>query len=144
MPLFCSRCCEVTRVFIKALCPVWNSAVKAFSCGHLSGRDIMILQLETELWDLFISLNSSRCAEHIKYHWGGKENQQFAQYNYRSIKSFTTVTSKAIPIIFYCQGQYSGIVDVFIKAGIYTSSMTSWISKMTVSLLGYCKLHVFH
>lgn len=56
---------------------MWNSAVKGFSCGHLSGRDIMILQLNTESWDLFISTNSSpRCAEHIKYHGGTKKRKK--------------------------------------------------------------------
>ena len=118
---------------LRPLCPVWNSAVRGFSCGHLSGRDIMILQLETESWDLFISPNSSpHCAEHIKYHRGRKKKtQQFAHHNYRSINSFTTMTSRAIHIIFDCQEQYRGSVDVSIIAYIYTSSVTSCISKMT-------------
>lgn len=127
---------------LRPLCPVWNSAVKGFSCGHLSGRDIMILQLETESWDLFISPNSSpHCAEHIKYH-RGKKNQQFAHHNYRPINSFTTMTSKAIHIILYCQEQYCSTVNVSIKAHIYTSSVTSCISKMTLSLFGWITL--FH
>lgn len=101
---------------LRPLCPVWNSAVKGFSCGHLSGRNIMILQLETESWDLFISPNSSpRCAEHIKYQRGKKKNQQFAHHNYRSINSFTTMTSKAIHIIFYSQEPCCTTVSVSIK-----------------------------
>lgn len=119
---------------LRPLCPVWNSAVKGFSCGHLSGRDIMILQLETESWDLFISPNSSPpCAEHIKYYSGGK-NKLFAHRNYRSINSFTTMTSRAIHIIFYSEEQYRSTVNVSIKGCIYTSSVTSCISKMALPL----------
>lgn len=58
---------------LRPLCPV-ETVAKGFSCGHLSGRDIMIFQLETESRELFISLNSSpRCDEHIKYHSSKKQ-----------------------------------------------------------------------
>lgn len=82
---------------LRPLCPV-ETVVKGFSCGHLSGRDLMILQLETESRELFISPNSSpRCAEHIKYHTSEKKkkktNQQFALCNYRCVHSFPTMTS---------------------------------------------------
>lgn len=42
---------------LRPMCPVWNMAVKRFLAVGipLSGRDIMIHQLEAELWDLFIS-----------------------------------------------------------------------------------------
>lgn len=64
---------------LRPLCPV-ETVVKGFSCGHLSGRDLMILQLETESWELFITPNSAPlCAQHINYHTiKKKENQQFA------------------------------------------------------------------
>lgn len=80
---------------LRPLCPV-GTVVKGFSCGHLSGRDIMILQLETESWELFISLNSSpRCAEHIKYHTRKKTNQQFALYK-ANLFVFPTITSRIV------------------------------------------------
>lgn len=85
---------------LRPLCPVWNVAVKGFSCGHLSGRDIMILQLEAESWELFISPNSSlHCAEHIKQH-RGRTKSTVCRCNYTSINSFTTMTSRAIHFIF--------------------------------------------
>lgn len=87
---------------LRPLCPV-ETVVKGFSCGHLSGRDIMILQLETESWELFISPNSSpRCAEHIKYHTSKEKekkkipNKQFTPHNYRSIHSFPTMTNRTV------------------------------------------------
>lgn len=124
---------------LRPLCLVWNSAVKGFSCGHLSGRDIMILQLNTESWDLFISTNfSPRCAEHIKYHRGTKKKRKkiniSPNHNYRSINRFITMTSYAIHIKPYCQEQCCGAVIVSIKSCIYTSSVTSRVSKMTAYL----------
>lgn len=74
---------------LRPLCPV-ETVVKGFSCGHLSGRDLMILQLETESWELFITPNSAPlCAQHINYHTiKKKKNQQFALTDYKSIQSF--------------------------------------------------------
>lgn len=108
------RCSVKSQEYsLRPLCPVWNSAVKGFSCGHLSGRDIMILQLETESWDLFISTNSSpRCAEHIKYHRGNKKSQHFVNSNYRCINSFT-VTSNVVHIHFHGQEQCRSAVNVY-------------------------------
>lgn len=117
---------------LRPLCPVWNSAVKGFSCGHLSGRDIMILQLETESWDLFISPNSSpHCAEHIKYQRKKKKINNLPtiitdllivsqQWQAQLFTSFSIVKNNAAPT-----------VNVSIKGCIYTSSVTSRISKTT-------------
>lgn len=75
---------------LRPLCP---KVAKGFSCGHLSGRDIMIFQLETEARELFISLNSSpRCDEHIKYHSSKKQINKIALHE-ANLFSFPTITS---------------------------------------------------
>lgn len=120
---------------LRPLCPV-ETVVKGFSCRHLSGRDIMILQLETESWELFISLNSSPlCAEHIKYHTSKTANQQFAlhkanlfPHNYKANCHMTSVNAEPLSM------------DPLYPA--FSSSATTHISKTRVILLRQMALFI--